>query len=262
MEQQAETHNNTKKTKPGFNRRKFLRTFSTVCLVLAMILCVVVVSQILSQGYVSIAGYSMFRVVTPSMEPTLPVGALLIAEEVPISDVQVDDIVVFRSKSSEMLGAVITHRVIDVLESANGEIFLETMGDNNKYPDASYVEQKNIIGRVVFHTADGNFFSEVLGSLTSPIGFFAFVVFPCLIVGVLIMRGTIKNIRAEMETLAQELEEAEEATAAAREIPADEKQSQPEQTIGEEEYQELRERIRRELLEELKQSADLEETTE
>ena len=79
MEQQAQEK---KKTKHGFDRRKFWRGFSTVCLILAMALCVVVVSQVLSQGYVSIGGYSMFRVVTPSMEPTLPVGALLLSEEV------------------------------------------------------------------------------------------------------------------------------------------------------------------------------------
>jgi len=187
-----------KKTKHGFDRRKFWRGFSTVCLALAMILCVFVVSQVLSQGYVSIGGYSVFRVVTPSMEPTLPVGALLLSQEVPISEVQVDDIVVFRSKQSDMLGAVITHRVINILENANGEIFLETKGDNNNYPDASYVEQKNIIGRVVIHTGDGNVFSEVIGGLTSPMGFFAFIVFPCLIVGVVIMRGTIVGENAQL----------------------------------------------------------------
>lgn len=257
MEQQEQEN---KKTKPGFDRRKFWRGFSSVCLVLAMVLCVVVVSQVLSQGYVSIAGYSMFRVVTPSMEPTLPVGALLISEEVPISEVQVDDIVVFRSKQSDMLGAVITHRVIDKLENANGEIFLETKGDNNNYPDASYVEQKNIIGRVVFHTADGNFFSQMIGSLTSPLGFFAFIVFPCLIVGVLIMRGTIKNIRAEMEILTQELQETE--TPEGKETPIVQKTATLQNEMGQQAYEQLCERLRNELLEELKQSADQEETTE
>ncbi|MBE6957932.1 MAG: signal peptidase I [Ruminococcaceae bacterium] len=247
-----------KKTKHGFDRRKFWRGFSTVCLALAMILCVFVVSQVLSQGYVSIGGYSVFRVVTPSMEPTLPVGALLLSQEVPISEVQVDDIVVFRSKQSDMLGAVITHRVINILENANGEIFLETKGDNNNYPDASYVEQKNIIGRVVIHTGDGNVFSEVIGGLTSPMGFFAFIVFPCLIVGVVIMRGTIKNIRSEMEVLTQELEEAEGGANKEK----DAKTATLEKEMGEQAYQQLCERLRSELLEELKQSADQGETTE
>ena len=257
MEQQAQKR---KKTKHRFDRRKFWRGISTVCLVLAMALCVVVVSQVLSQGYVSIAGYSMFRVVTPSMEPTLPVGALLLSEEVPVSEVKVDDIVVFRSKQSDMLGAIITHRVIDVLENANGEIFLETQGDNNKYPDASYVEQKNIIGRVIFHTGDGNFFSGLIGSLTSPMGFFAFIVIPCLIIGVIIMRGTMKNIRAEMEILTQELEENE--APAGKEKSKDEKTETLEKQMGEQAYEQLCARLRNELLEELKQSADREETTE
>lgn len=251
MEQQAQEK---KKTKHSFDRRKFWRGFSTVCLILAMALCVVVVSQVLSQGYVSIGGYSMFRVVTPSMEPTLPVGALLLSEEITVAEAQIGDIVVFRSKQSDMLGAIITHRVIDVLENANGEIFLETQGDNNLYPDASYVEQKNIIGRVVFHTGDGNVFSGLISGLTSPMGFFAFIVIPCLIVGVVIMRGTIKNIRTEMELLTQELEETEENNNA--------KMKALEKQMGQQAYQQLCDRLRNELLEELKQSADQEETTE
>ena len=122
------------------------------------------------------------------------------------------------------------------------------------------MEQKNIIGRVVTHTGDGNFFAGLISGLTSPMGFFAFIVFPCLIVGVVIMRGTIKNIRSEMEVLAQELEEAE--GTAGKEKSHDTKTATLESKMGEQEYAQLCERLRNELLEELKQGADQEETTE
>lgn len=59
MEQQAKLQNNEEKTKPG--HWKGMKVISTVALALAMILCVVVISQVLSQGYVSVCGYSMFR---------------------------------------------------------------------------------------------------------------------------------------------------------------------------------------------------------
>ena len=248
MEQQAQEQSYEIKTKPGISRRKVLAVTTTVALILAVVLCVVVVSQVLSKGYVSLGGYSMFRVSTGSMEPTLPVGTLLISKEVPISEIRVDDIVNFRSKSANMLGAVITHRVIDILESADGQIYLETKGDANQYPDSSYVEQKNLIGVVVYNTADGNFFSELIGIITSPIGFFACIVCPCLIFGVLTMRTCIRNIQKEMEALSQEAEASDEDSLMRQ--------------IGEKEYQELCDRLRGELLEELKQSADLEETTE
>lgn len=241
--------NEEMKTKPGPNRRKVLTAVTSVALALAMILCVVVVCQVLSNGYVSVFGYSMFRVTTGSMEPELPVGTLLVANEVSISEIRVDDIVIFRSKSSDMLGAVITHRVINILENSNGQIFLETKGDANQYPDASYVEQKNLIGRVVYNTSSGNPVSELMSIITSPIGFFACIVFPCLVLGVLIMRNTIKNIRTEMENLSQELD-------------AEENKDPLIKQMGTKEYQALCDRLRGELLEELKQSADLEEKTE
>ena len=51
---------------------------SAVILVLAVVLAMVVCIQVLTRGYVTIAGNSLFRVVTGSMEPTMPVGSILI----------------------------------------------------------------------------------------------------------------------------------------------------------------------------------------
>ncbi|MBE6976328.1 MAG: signal peptidase I [Ruminococcaceae bacterium] len=249
MEQQSQAQTNEVKTKPGWNRRKVLTIVTTVALVLAVTLCVVVVSQVLSKGYVSLGGYSMFRVSTGSMEPALPIGTLLISKEVPIAEVQVDDIVNFRAKSSNMLGAVITHRVINIFESNSGEIYLETKGDANSSPDGSYVEQKNLIGIVVYHTSSGNIISVLVSLLSSPVGFFACIVIPCLIFGLLTMRACIGSLRKEMDALTQ-LEESGEKPDVLKD------------QLGEKKYQELCDRLRGELLEELKQSADLEETTE
>lgn len=249
MKQQQQVEHQEEKKNAGSKRRKILKIVTSAILVVTLILCVVVVSQILSQGYVSVGGYSVFRVVTPSMEPTLPVGTLLVAKEVSIAEIQKDDIVVFRSEASDMLGAVITHRVVDIHTDTNGKVYLATKGDNNNSQDGRYVEADNLIGRVENHTSDGNLISDIMGAITSPFGFFAFIVFPCLIFGVFVMRGTINNIRSEMESITQKAKE-------------EEKPIEPEKQMDEAEYKELCERLRAELLEELKQGADLEEKTE
>lgn len=253
MEQEAQLQTKRKKTKSAFDRRKITTTLSTVALVLAVIFCIVVVGQVLSQGYVSLFGFSLFRVVTPSMEPTMPVDTLLISQDVSISDIQVGDIVVFKSKMLEVRGSVVTHRVTQVLKSTSGEIMLETKGDANQYPDGHNVTQADLIGRVIFHTEDGNFFSGLVKMVTSPMGFFAAIVIPCLVIGVIIMRGTISSIRKEMEVLSTELNEQEQEQKK-------QEQEQKEQEAAE--YEQLRNRLRAELLEELKQGADQEETTE
>ena len=63
-----------------------LVVISTVILVIAVLLCLVVTIQTLSTGYTSFFGYSVFRVVTGSMEPTIPVNAVLLCKHMDIED--------------------------------------------------------------------------------------------------------------------------------------------------------------------------------
>lgn len=99
---------------------------SAVILVLAVVLAMVVCIQVLTRGYVTIAGNSLFRVVTGSMEPTMPVGSILICRDTPIDDIREGDIVCFRSMGSAGVGKIITHRVVAVLQNGDGDTLLET----------------------------------------------------------------------------------------------------------------------------------------
>ena len=56
--------------------RKAIIILVNAILLAAVIFSVTVASQVMKKGYATIAGHSMFRVVTGSMEPTLPVGSL------------------------------------------------------------------------------------------------------------------------------------------------------------------------------------------
>lgn len=220
-------------------------------LAVAILLCVGVLSQVLSKGYVSVGGYSLFRVVTGSMEPEIPVGALIISRETDITEIEVGDIVNFRSKESGMLGVVITHRVTQRYEDSEGKIFLETKGDANRYADGYLVEQANLIGQTVYYTKEGNVIASILSLLTDKVGFMACIVLPCLLIGMLTMRDCVKSLREEIEEVSKQLDEVK-ATVANDSL---------EQQLGEEAYQELCDRLRGELLEELKQGAT-EDTTE
>ena len=76
---------------------KAMNILVSVTLVLAVVLCFLVVTQVLTKGYVSLFGHSLFRVVTGSMEPEIPVGAILLAKEVEITELRIGDIVCFFS---------------------------------------------------------------------------------------------------------------------------------------------------------------------
>lgn len=233
-----------KKTRKKRNGKKIAAIVSVI-FVMAIILFIWVISQVLSDGYISIGGHSLFRVVSGSMEPELPVGTLIVSKKVDIEDIKKNDIVNFKSKDQGMVGMIITHRVIGVHTDSEGNTLLETKGDANQYTDLRPVDEGNLIGKMVWRTNEGNFFATLISMLTSKVGFWAFIVFPCILFGVFIMRDTIGTLRDEMDKIHKELD-AVSATVNAK----------TEDEEKEESYEEMYERLRSEILEELKQGAE------
>lgn len=220
----------------------------TVLLILSVLLCLYVVIQVLSRGYVNIGGFMLFRVVTGSMEPTIPVGALQITREVDISTVALGDIICFRTQEAAIWGKIVTHRVVEIMESADGSLLLATQGDANVIADNYLVTQSNFVGKVVWHTGENNVMADIFSFFTNKIGFLGCIVFPCLLLAGLIMKDCVKNIRSELREIMDELDGTEETPAA----PACE--------VSEEERAEMQARIRAELMEEMMGGAGTEET--
>lgn len=213
----------------------------TILLILAVMLCIYVVFQLLSDGYASIGGFMMFRVVTGSMEPTISIGTLLVTQEVDITSVQLDDIVCFRTYDSRIYGSVVTHRVVDILQDAGG-ILLETKGDANVVADGYYVSEENFIGKVIWYTGDGRVLASVFSFFTNKVGFLGCIVFPCLLLAGVVLQNSVNNIRKEMERVRQELNNP----TAKAEVTED-----PLTSMTDREYEEMISRIRQELTEEL-----------
>ena len=216
----------------------------TIVLILTVMLCLYVVIQVLSNGYVNIGGYMMFRVVTGSMEPTIPVGALMITQETDIRSIRVDDIVCFRTQEAAIWGKIVTHRVVEILDMAGGEVLLRTQGDANLIADGYLVNAGNFVGKVIWHTGNGSMLATIFSFFTNKIGFLGCIVFPCLLLAGLILKDTVTNIRAELQQAMIDLEEAEKAA---------DWENDPLCGMTQEEYNEMYERLRAEIMEELKE---------
>ena len=232
-------------------RQKMQRRISalvTVLLILVVLLCVYVAVQVFSNGYVNFGGYTMFRVVTGSMEPTIPTGALLVAQQTDIADVQVNDIICFMTQDAQIWGKIVTHRVVEILNMADGSVLLRTQGDANLVADGYFVDQENIIGKVFWHTGDGSVLASVFSFFTNKVGFLGCIVLPCLLLAGLILKESVSNIHYELKNAMEELETSNEE---------DEKL-----LLGmtQQEYDEMYERIRTELMEELMHCAEISET--
>lgn len=227
-------------------KHKIISSIITGILIISIILCVTVVAQILTVGYVSVMGNSVFRVVTGSMEPTIPKGAILLSKEENIENIKVGDIICFRSKSSDMLGQVITHRVVEIFDTEDGNPCLETRGDANTVSDGYLVTSENLIGKVTWYTKDGNLMARIMALLTDRVGFLSCIVFPILLITSLIMKDSIKSIRKELLKMS---EVTEDVKPEPQDISS---------MMDSEEYEALIASLKKEILEELIQSVEAE----
>lgn len=196
---------NSPQKPPKKRSEKILSVVTSLLLIFSVLFCFSVVYQMQTKRFVSIFGCSVFRVVTDSMEPAIPVGALIVSKETEIEKINVKDIICFRSRESYMYGQIVTHRVIGI-ETVQGEIALRTRGDSNNSEDGFYVTQSNLVGKVIFHTEEKSFITNLYALLTSGTGFFTLIVVPVLLVAVFIMHESISKITKEMKKLKEELE--------------------------------------------------------
>jgi len=223
--------------------KRRINVLITGLLILAVLLCMWVTVQVISKGYANVFGFSMFRVVTGSMEPTMPVGALLICRQVDMDTIRMGDIICFRTQESAIFGQVVTHRVVGILQDSNAGLLFETRGDANLAVDGFMVSQTNFLGKVIWHTGASSVLSSVFSFFTNKVGFLACIVLPILLLGGLLMKDCVRNIRNELEEAMEELERES--------APKD-----PLLELTEEERNEMYERIRAELIEELMKGAD------
>lgn len=103
-----------------------------------------------------------------SMEKTYIQGDLLLLKGVPVENIKVGDVVVYRRTINSQL---IVHRVVEVkIDNVSGIIYFVTQGDNrftNPYPDRPDVSSSAVVGTVIYHVpALGN----IVLALQSPVG--------------------------------------------------------------------------------------------
>ena len=103
---------------------------------------VVVVLAVALVG-VRILGYTPYAILSPSMTPEYPVGALVYVKECPPEQIKVGDVLTYVANEDLL---VVTHRVVSIDRENRSFI---TQGDVNKDPDPPVIYE-NVIGTVRF----------------------------------------------------------------------------------------------------------------
>lgn len=94
----------------------------------------------------AVTGARPFTILTGSMEPLYPPGTLVVVRQVDPDEIAIGDIITYQLKSGEAM--VVTHRVVAVQLSADGETTFITQGDANNTPDEAPVRAVQVVGRL------------------------------------------------------------------------------------------------------------------
>ncbi len=121
-----------KEGKKGFKTFRIVRN-TILGIIIACLTFVIILTMItrLTGGTPSVFGYSLFRVSSGSMEPELEIGDVIVMKSCDGLDVKKGDIVTYESKSGEMAGKLVTHRVVKAPYKYKENYYLVTKGDAN-----------------------------------------------------------------------------------------------------------------------------------
>ncbi len=123
---------------------------SFVCLIVIFLIFYIVSSQIHANDENYKPNISIYTIVSPSMTPVIKVYDVVINVKVDDpTDIQVGDIITYKSAAANSEGMTITHRVVEISRLPNGTYEYMTQGDNNSEPDSLYVTYDNVIGKEI-----------------------------------------------------------------------------------------------------------------
>ena len=143
---------NRKKRRPAV---LLCNTAGTVILVLLILAC-------LPLTLPRLAGYSLYTVISGSMEPGIPVGSLVFVADADPALIEEGDVIAFYGAVDS--AAVVTHRVVGN-SPAMGEFI--TKGDANEERDVNPVSYDEFIGKVE-HVIPGA--GGIAETLAGPVG--------------------------------------------------------------------------------------------
>lgn len=122
---------------------------------------------------VEIAGRSIMKVMTGSMEPSIHEGDYILIKRTDVTALEPGDIICFYSEDSDIYGLPNTHRIVEILPDGS----FVTRGDANSAEDSTTVSPERVIG---IYSGKLRFF-RWLGSFSSLKKLFMiFVMIPCV----------------------------------------------------------------------------------
>ncbi len=152
-----------------------------ILLLLSALLLVSVLSAKARGKVPKVFGYSVMRIVSKSMEPTIEQDSYILVKDIAPEEVKNGDIICFYSDDPVIYGFPNTHRVVaEPYVGNDGDVYFTTAGDNSPANDKVAAKGERLIG---IYAGDLNFleaFERILSKNTVMI--FVIVIEACFFI--------------------------------------------------------------------------------
>lgn len=184
-------------------KKWLLRIVNTLAILLIVLSVLVLLTVTLTPAdqVPRVLGYSVMRVMTGSMEPSIPQNAMILVQKTDPDRILPGDVITFFSQDPALNGALNTHRVARIEQQGDNHLFI-TRGDANQIEDPIPVTQDLLVGRVVFVSAA---LGVLVSLLTNPLVFGLLILLPLLI---LLIANLVRTVRLSARLAREEEEKA------------------------------------------------------
>ena len=177
--------------------------FVVLLLIIALLVIYIVrVNFMASNDQLGEVKVNFYTILTQSMYPTIKAG----------------DVITFISRANG--GITVTHRVLDVYLS-NGNYSYKTKGDNNNSEDREFVDDSDVLGKVVLKIPKAGYFQQFMVSET---GWIVAVLLPCLGVVIYDILKIFKATARRSKTIIAKTKETDDARKKLKEVINDDEE--------------------------------------
>ena len=100
-----------------------LKLIETILTILVVAICVLIITQRLTNNEYGLLGYRLFKIETGSMIPKYNINEVILVKEIDTDSIEIEDDVVYRGNVGELNGRIITHKVVDIKEENDKKFF-------------------------------------------------------------------------------------------------------------------------------------------
>ena len=156
--------------------KKTLKGLVIILIIIEVVLMSFIMIFKMSGKNPTLFGYQFYVIVSPSMEPELSVGDVILSKKYKGQPIEKGDIITFLGREGSLEGKVVTHQVIEV-EETNGELSITTKGLANNIEDPS-ITQSDVLSIMKYKTVGFGFIYRLMSSTP---GFIFLILLPLLI---------------------------------------------------------------------------------